>query len=157
MNGNRFRAWRFLLPGIDVPEDAGGLHISATGGIDMVKEDDSVRQAILLLISTVPGERVMRPLYGCYLNRLIFSPNDETTAGLAIHYVRSALERWEPRIDVLRLEAQREVSNLQEWLETRQAPDDSGNVLYIGLLYRVRATQQVRELTIPVNLAGQVS
>jgi phage baseplate assembly protein W len=155
MSIDRFRAWRFLFPGIDVPEDAGGLHIAATGGIDMVKEDESVRQAILLLISTVPGERVMRPQYGCHLHRLIFSPNDDTTAGLAIHYVRSALERWERRIEILRLDAQREPDNMQEWLAERHAPDDTGNVLYIGLMYRVRATRQVRELTIPVNLAGQ--
>lgn len=138
-------------------EDAGGLHIAATGGIDMVKEDESVRQAILLLISTVPGERVMRPEYGCYLHRLIFSPNDDTTAGLAIHYVRSALERWEPRIDVIRLDAVRDIDQLEQWIETRHAPDDAGNVLYIGLLYRVRATRQLRELTIPVNLAGQAT
>jgi phage baseplate assembly protein W len=157
VTADRFRAWRFLFPGVDVAEDAGGLHIAATGGIDMVKEDESVRQAILLLISTVPGERVMRPEYGCYLHRLIFSPNDDTTAGLAIHYVRSALERWEPRIDVIRLDAVRDIDQLEQWIETRHAPDDAGNVLYIGLLYRVRATRQLRELTIPVNLAGQAT
>ena len=43
----------------------------------------------------------MRPDYGCELHRLVFSPNDDTTAGLAIHYVRRALERWEPRVEVL--------------------------------------------------------
>ena len=41
----------------------------------------------------------MRPGYGCHLFRLAFAPNDDTTAGLAIHYVRQALERWEPRIE----------------------------------------------------------
>ena len=49
----------------------------------------------------------MRPTYGCYLRRLLFAPNDDTTAGLAIHYVRSAIERWEPRIDILALDATR--------------------------------------------------
>ena len=72
------------------------------------KPEASVRQAILLLLSTRPGERVMRPTYGCDLHRLVFSPNDDTTAGLAIHYVRQALERWEPRIEVIRLDAGRE-------------------------------------------------
>ena len=73
----------------------------------MVDESGSVRQAILLLISTTPGERVMRPNYGCALGRLVFSPNDDTTAGLATHYVRQALLRWEPRIQILQLEATR--------------------------------------------------
>ena len=49
----------------------------------MVQYNDSIRQAILLLFSTRPGERVMRPDYGCDIHRLVFSPNDDTTAGLA--------------------------------------------------------------------------
>src|SRR5690349_19505038 len=105
MNPPRYRAWRFLQPSFDVPETAAGLRVGARGAIEMVDEWGSVRQAILLLLSTRPGERVMRPEYGCDLHRLVFSPNDATTAGLAIHYVRQALERWEPRIDILRLDA----------------------------------------------------
>ena len=56
-----------------------------------VEGDDAVRQAILLLLTTRPGERVMRRTYGSLLHRLVFAPNDDTTAGLAIHYVRQAL------------------------------------------------------------------
>ncbi|MPZ68911.1 MAG: hypothetical protein GEU71_05220 [Actinobacteria bacterium] len=108
----------------------------------MVAEDESIRQAILLLISTVPGERVMRPSYGCLLHRLIFSPNDDTTAGLAIHYVRQALERWEPRIDILKIDAGRN--------ET-----DPGR-LDVSLAYRVRATLRTDELIIPVRLTDEV-
>jgi hypothetical protein len=57
---------------------------------EMVAEQAAVRQSILLLLTTVPGERVMRPDYGCDLQKLVFSPNDATTHGLAIHYVRRA-------------------------------------------------------------------
>jgi len=96
----------------------------------MAEERDSVRQAILLLLSTRPGERVMRPAYGCDLWRLVFSLNDETTAGLAIHYVRQTLQRWEPRIDILHLDAMR-------------GEDDPGR-LDIFLEYRLR-TQQIQE------------
>jgi len=106
----------------------------------MVDDHDSVRQAILLLLSTIPGERVMRPDYGCLLHRLVFSPNDETTAGLAIHYVRQALDRWEPRIDILRLDAER-------------SPEDAEQLI-ISLEYRVRATQQTDATTFSFNLAG---
>ena len=67
----------------------------------MVEDDASIRQSLLLLLSTSPGERVMRPDYGCSLRRLVFAPNDDTTAGLAIHYVRQAVERWEPRVEIL--------------------------------------------------------
>jgi len=106
----------------------------------MVDGHDSVRQAILLLLSTIPGERVMRPEYGCQLHRLVFSPNDETTAGLAIHYVRQALDLWEPRIDVLRLDAERNAEDPEQ--------------LTISLEYRVRATQQIDTTTFSFNLSG---
>jgi hypothetical protein len=138
MNG-RYRAWRFLHPDFDAPESEGGLQITPQGSIPMVEGDNSVRQAILLLISTMPGERVMRPEYGCDLHRLVFAPNDDTTAGLVIHYIQRALERWEPRIEILRLDAGRNAE--------RPA------LLDILLEYRVLATQRVEALTFAVNLA----
>jgi uncharacterized protein len=108
-----------------------------------VDERASVHQAILLLLSTRPGERVMRPGYGCNLHRLVFSPNDDTTAGLAIHYVRQALDRWEPRIDVIRLDA------------TRSEDDAVPGLMEISLEYRLRATQQSQRLTYAFDLSGE--
>jgi uncharacterized protein len=136
----RYRAFRFVHPDIEAFEDEAGLRASPTGAISMVEGHASVRQAILLLLSTEPGERVMRPDYGCELYRLMFSPNDDTTAGLAIHYVRRALERWEPRIEVLRLDAGRDPHNPA--------------LLTIMLEYKVRATQRVEQFEIPLDLAG---
>ena len=140
MSTPRYRAWRFVHPDLDRPEGPAGLRLSLHGGIDMVDDHDSVRQAILLLLSTMPGERVMRPDYGCQLHRLTFSPNDETTAGLAIHYVRQALDLWEPRIEVLRLDAERNPENSEQ--------------LTISLDYRVRATQQIDATTFSFSLSG---
>ena len=140
MNAPRYCAFQFLHPDLDAPEEFAGLNLSPTGGMAMVDGDDSVRQAIFLLLSTSPGERVMRPAYGCDLRKLLFSPNDDTTAGLAIHYVRQALDRWEPRIEVLRLDA------------GRNEADPS--CLTIELEYRVRATRQADRLSLSVNLAG---
>jgi phage baseplate assembly protein W len=142
MAAKRHRAFRFLHPDIDMPEAEAGLRVGATGGIDMVEEHESVRQAILLLLSTVPGERVMRPDYGCELYRIAFMPNDDTTAGLAMHYVRRALDLWEPRVQVLRLDASRDASEPGQ--------------LNIDLVYKVRSTQQVEHFRLPVNLSGDL-
>jgi phage baseplate assembly protein W len=132
MSAPRYRAWRFdALSGISI----------APGRVEMVAEDDSVRQAIFLLLSTSPGERVMRPEYGCELQRVLFSPNDDSTAGLAIHYVRQAIARWEPRVEIVRLDA---VANL-----------DRAEQLDIALEYRVRSTLRVEELRYSVNLQGE--
>lgn len=136
----RYRAWKFEHPYFDRPEEDAGLYISAKGGIEMVAEESSVRQSILLLISTRPGERVMRPDYGCDLQQLAFSPNDDTTAGLAVHYVRQALARWEPRIDVLAIDAS-------------PSAEEPGR-LDLVLEYRVRSSQREERLATLIDLSG---
>jgi len=141
MNPTRCRSWRFLHPDLDAPEAFAGLGTAPTGGVSMAEGLASVRQAILLLLTTRPGERVMRPEYGCDLHRLIYSPNDNTTAGLALHYVRKALARWEPRVEVVKLDAGRDEA-------------DPGR-LEIALEYRLRATRELDRLTFTVNLAGE--
>jgi hypothetical protein len=141
MNVPRYRAWRFLHPDIDASEEFAGIGIAPTGGIDMVDDQACVRQAILLLLSTIPGERVMRPNYGCDLHKLIFSPNDNTTAGLAIHYVRQALDRWEPRIQVT-------------FLDADPNPQEPGR-LDIVLEYRLRRAERTDQLTFSINVMGE--
>lgn len=113
-----------------------GLSVTPSGGIALVRGDAAVRQSIILLLSTVPGERVMRPSYGCPLHRLVFDPNDETTAGLAIHYVRRALTRFEPRAEILHL---------------RATADEAA--LRIRLDYRVRASGGTDTLTLTLDPA----
>jgi hypothetical protein len=141
MSVPHYRAWRFIHPDLDTTAGPAGLSLTPRGSIAMVDDRDSVRQAILLLLSTIPGERIMRPDYGCLLHRLVFSPNDETTAGLAIHYVRQALTLWEPRIDILHLDAERNEEDPEQ--------------LLISLEYRLRATQQTDSTSLTFNLSGR--
>ena len=140
MTIGRYLAFKFVHPDIDVDKGESGLSANSDGSLATVSGNQAIRQAILLLLSTYPGERVMRPNYGCNLHLLLFSPNDETTAGLAIHYVRRALERWEPRIEILSLDAGR-------------SPEDSGQLL-IDLEYRERSTQMDEQLLFTLDLAG---
>ncbi|MGO8917409.1 MAG: GPW/gp25 family protein [Stellaceae bacterium] len=137
MSGGRFRAWRFEHPDFATSEP--GLSISTGGGIAMIDEPESIRQAILILLTTLPGERVMRPAYGCDLFKLVFSPNDSTTAGLAIHYVRRAVTRWEPRVEIVYLDATRKREDA-DWLD-------------ISLEYRIRTVQRTDRIALAMNLA----
>ena len=111
--------------------------------IRMVEGRDAIRQSIRMLLSTVPGERVMRPRYGCPLQNLLFAPNDDTTAGLAIHYVREAIERWERRIEILSLDAGPSPLN--------------PNSLWIEMEYRIRTTGAVDALQMEYNLSGDAT
>jgi phage baseplate assembly protein W len=124
-----------------------GLTLKPSGGAAMIEGDGAVRQAIMMLLSTSPGERVMRPDYGCPLNRLVFEPNDATTAGLAIHYVRQALIRWEPRIEILRIDARAAASG-------DPLGGDDGHFLSLQLDYRIRASRRLEQITMGVDLGG---
>jgi phage baseplate assembly protein W len=141
------RAWLFsgaelggALSGLSGP---GGFTLTPAGRIAMVTDDHAIRQAIILLLTTIPGERVMRPEYGCPLHRLMFAPNDPTTAGLAIHYVRQALLRYEPRIEITSLDA-------------RADPVD-GARLVVSLDYRVKGTNRKAMLEFGLSLDGEPS
>ncbi|GIH02240.1 hypothetical protein Rhe02_03070 [Rhizocola hellebori] len=121
-----------------VAEPRSGFVLTQGGVLGLADGDAAVRQAILLLISTAPGERVMRPGYGCHLHRLVFAPNDDTTAGLAIHYVRQALLRWEPRIAIIDIDAGADL--------------DFASYLNIRLDYRIRRSQAVDTITFALDL-----
>ncbi len=133
-------AWQFIHPDFDIVDAKTGIQTTPNGKIAMVSERDSIRQAILLLISTIPGERVMRPKYGCNLQQLAFMPNDATTHGLAMHYVRTAIEHWEPRINITYLDANCNPNN--------------PNVMDITLNYRIRNLPHSEQLIIAYHLMG---
>lgn len=142
MNQPRYRSLALIHPDFDASQGPAGLRVGAGGRLATVHDAAAVRQAVLLLLSTRPGERINRPQYGCYLFRLAFAPNDDTTAGLAIHYVARALERWEKRILVLSLDA-------------AVTPEDP-SLLEVRLHYRVRASAHEDDISIvvPVETRG---
>jgi uncharacterized protein len=137
----RYRAVLFAHPYLDVTGLA-GMQLGPGGRLATVTDAAAIRQALLLLLSTRPGERVNRPQYGCHLFRLVFAPADNTTAGLAIHYVARAVERWEKRVEIVSLDAER--------------PADEPHLLEVTMRYRVRATQHEDELgvAVPLDAAG---
>ena len=128
-----------------------GIALTPAGRVALVSGDAAIRQSIMLLLTTIPGERVMRPDYGCPLHRLVFSPNDATTAGLAIHYVRQALIRFEPRVEIVALDA----TGAQ--VVEQHAEDDEPaqpNKLVISLSYKVKATNRLGSLQLELGLDG---
>ncbi|HWA89859.1 MAG TPA: GPW/gp25 family protein [Rhizomicrobium sp.] len=132
------KGWMFAGAELGATRAAMGIVLAAAGRVEMVSDDLAIRQAIVLLLTTIPGERVMRPDYGCPLHRLMFAPNDATTAGLAIHYVRQSLLRYEPRIEIVSLDA--------------HADKDDGALLVVLLEYRVKASGRQAQLEFGLNI-----
>src|SRR5580704_15916596 len=79
---------------------------SSEDGIEISAGEKSIQEAIWIILATSPGERVMRPDFGCGVHRLVFALNDATTVGRVAQEVRLALIRWEPRVDVLNVDTE---------------------------------------------------
>src|ERR1044071_5989883 len=74
--------------------------------IQLAEYEESVRQSIWIILGTAKGERLMRPNFGCGIYDLVFEVNSPSTAGRVAQEVRDALLMFEPRIDVLGVQAQ---------------------------------------------------
>ncbi len=84
------------------------------GGVSLSEYELNIAQSIQIILNTQPGERQMLPEFGCPLKDLIFEPNSASTRNGAESMVRSALSRWEPRIDVDAVEARPDPANANQ-------------------------------------------
>ncbi|PBC75955.1 hypothetical protein BX265_0651 [Streptomyces sp. TLI_235] len=103
------------------------------GTVRLVTGGEEIDSAIRMILATAPGERVMRPDFGCAMWDQVFAPMNSGTLGLIEQCVREALVRWEPRID----------------LEEVRAASDGAAAVRIEVAYRVRATNDHRNLVHP--------
>jgi len=69
-------------------------------GVEMLSDEVDVRSSIQIILSTVSGERVMLPTFGCNLQPHIFDPMNVPTIAMIEKIVREALIYHEPRIIV---------------------------------------------------------
>lgn len=115
-------------PAFPFAVDAGGAVLIRHGA-------DKVEESIRLILSTRPGERPMRPEFGCAAHELVFAPaSSPRTIGKVVRAVEEALSRWEPRIDLLSVSA---------------APGEREGVLVVAVDYVVRSSNDARNLVHP--------
>ncbi|WP_033441620.1 GPW/gp25 family protein [Saccharothrix sp. NRRL B-16314] len=111
------------------------VHTDATGSVALVGGEREIVESIRLILATAPGERPMRPEFGCAIHDLVFAPADAATAGRIAYEVRLSLERWEPRISLT------DVSVGFDEV-------DQGTLL-IDIRYALRGTNDPRNLVFP--------
>lgn len=114
------------------------VQLEAPGEIALSRFEEDVRQAIMIILETAPGERVMRPEFGCGIHQYVFAPNNTRTASLVRFQVEEALNRWEPRIELVSVTVTRDPA----------APA----TLLINIDYKVRATDSRFNLVYPFYL-----
>lgn len=106
-----------------------------TGLVAAAEYEEDVRQSIRIILETAPGERVMRPNFGCGIHDLVFAAVDSTTLQRIRSEVEEALRRYEARVDVLSVTADEDAT--------------SEGVLLVEVEYRVRRTNQIGNLVFP--------
>lgn len=126
----------FLGQGLAFP-----LQVNPRGEIALARGERDIEQSIRIILGTAPGERVMRPEFGCRAHELLFEPRNAATSGLMVEYVEQALRRWEPRIQVQKVR----VAN---------APRQDGALL-VEISYQIKSTHDERSIVYPFFLVGE--
>ena len=115
------------------------VQLNDNGQIQMAEYEVAVQQSIWMILNTAPGERLMRPEFGCGIHNMVFAPRSAETIGQIVSDVRQALIEWEPRIDVLDIDV---------------APPDptQPTLLLVQINYQVRTTNNRFNLVYPFYL-----
>lgn len=113
------------------------VQLDARRRFALARHERDIEEAMIMILLTPKGQRIMRPEFGCQIHDLIFAPNDSTTIGLAEFYVREALAFWEPRIEV------------RQVLINEDPAVNDGSKLLIEIVYEVKATHDSRSLVFP--------
>jgi phage baseplate assembly protein W len=108
------------------------------GSLEMSDDERSIQESIKVILGTTPGERVMRPDFGCAVNDLVFSPNNSRTMNMACHYIEQSLIRWEHRIMLKEVKATPD-------------PDDESRI-NISIGYEVRSVNTYFNMVYPFYL-----
>ena len=111
------------------------MQVDHTGSLRLTDGAADLDRSMTVVLSTAPGERLMRPEFGCRIWELMFEPVTPNLLGLLDHAVREALAQWEPRVTV-------------EDVETVPEPQNP-SLITIYVTYRVKATNDRRNLVYP--------
>jgi phage baseplate assembly protein W len=123
----------FLGRGFNFP-----VKLDRNGGLAMSAFEENIEQAIEIVIGTAPGERQMRPDFGCRIHDLLFSPANMTTCTQASMYVKESLVMHEPRIKHIEVRA--------------EVDPNADNKLLLSINYTVRASNNHQNMVYPFYL-----
>lgn len=107
------------------------------GGIALAGDVPEIEQSIGVILGTGPGQRVMRPDFGCKIHDLAFAPINAHTLGLVQRYVEEAIGWWEPRVDLVDVDVQTDPSLR------------AVGKLLINIRYKIKNTEDERSLVYP--------
>lgn len=123
----------FIGRGISFP-----MRIDSNGSMSLTSGAADIEKSMKVILSTAPGERPMRPYFGCAIWDLLFEPINPNTLGLMEEAVREAMSRWEPRAHIDKVTVAPDPANL--------------GAVTIDIGYTIRSTNDSRNLVHPFYL-----
>lgn len=117
--------------------------VDERGRIALSSGGEEIEAAMRFVLLTAPGERVMRPEFGCRAWDYLYEPMNPNTLGLIETAVEDALQRWEPRVTVESVTASEDL--------TREA------VVSVEVQFSVKETNDRRNLVVPYYEIGAES
>lgn len=114
------------------------VHLDERNHIALTNEDNEISQAIYVILSTYPGERVMRPEFGCRIHDYVFAPANAATAAGIEAAAKEAILNWEPRVTLTSVKA---------------TPDpDADGLMMVEIKYELKSSRDPRALIFPFYL-----
>lgn len=114
------------------------MQINALGETEMSSDDENIRQSMTMILGTAPGERIMRPTFGCAIHDILFEPNTAVTAAKIEYEIKKSLLEFEPRVSDIEVTAR---------------PDDvEQNRMNVTIAYTIRKTNVKSNLVYPFYL-----
>jgi len=111
------------------------MGVDHTGSLALTSGPEDLDRSMRIVLSTAPGERVMRPKFGCRIWEMMFEPVTANLLGAMSEAVQDALARWEPRVTVTDVIVRQD--------------DDDASLVRILVRYTVRTTNDERNLVFP--------
>jgi phage baseplate assembly protein W len=130
------REKEFLGQGLAFP-----LQVNARGELALTGGGRDIEQSLRIILATRPGERVMRPEFGCRVHDMLFEPLNAATKSLMQQYVMEAVTMWEPRVDVLAVDV--------------YVDQEMSGALLIEIHYFIKETHDERSIVYPFFLLGE--
>ena len=124
------------------PLIGGGLkfpvNVNARGGLNMSWGPQRIQDAIRIILSTSPGERLMRPTFGAGAQDYVFESNSSAKRAQLAEDIKHSLTLWEPRIELVDV-------------TVAESPRGESSVL-VTLSYRIRGTNELQNMVYPLSV-----
>lgn len=134
VNKNSVTPYGFIGSGVGYRPGT-GVYVNGEGSIGIMHAEQDIAKSIFIILSTAPGERVMRPDFGCGIHNLVFMSLTPQTHSMVSYYVIEALNRFEPRIEV-------------ESVDVDTDQRDEG-LLLVNIKYKINQTNRETNLVYP--------